>query len=227
MARFSRMKTLNTMIEIGVIPVFYTPEIETSKEIVKSLYQGGALCIEMTNRGDGAIDVFKELEKFCISSCPDVILGIGSVIDASTAAMYISYGANFVVGPAFDKDTAITCNSKKIPYSPGCGTVTEIHNAESYGVEICKIFPGKQVGGPEFVKSVKGPCPWTSIMPTGGVDPTPESLKEWFDAGVSCVGIGSNLISKEIIKNKDFKRLSGDVKKVIEIIKDIRNKKKF
>ena len=225
MARFSRIRTLSTMIEIGVIPVFYTPEIETAKEIVKSLYDGGALCIEMTNRGDGAIDVFKELEKFCISSCPDVILGIGSIIDAATAAAYISYGANFVVGPAFDKDAAIICNSRKIPYSPGCGTVTEIHTAESYGVEICKIFPGRQVGGPEFVKSVKGPCPWTSIMPTGGVDPTFESLKEWFDAGVSCVGIGSNLITKEIIKNKDFKRLSEDVKKVIGIIKDVRNKK--
>ena len=225
MARFSRMKTLNTMIEIGVIPVFYTPQIETAKEIIKSLYHGGALCIEMTNRGDGAIDVFSELEKFCISSCPDVILGVGSVIDGPTAAMYISYGANFVVGPAFDKDTAVICNSRKIPYSPGCGTLTEIHNAESYGVEICKIFPGKQVGGPEFVKSVKGPCPWTSIMPTGGVDPTHESLKDWFGAGVSCVGIGSNLITKEIIKNKDFKKLSGDVKNVIRIIKEIRNNK--
>lgn len=225
MARFSRMKTLSTMIDIGVIPVFYTPELESAKEIVRALFQGGAICIEMTNRGDGAIDVFKELEKFCISSCPEVILGIGSVIDSPTAAMYISHGANFVVGPAFDKDTAKTCNSRKVPYSPGCGTVTEIHNAETYGVEICKIFPGKQVGGPEFVKSVKGPCPWTSIMPTGGVDPTYESLKEWFGAGVSCVGIGSNLITKEIIQNKDFKKLSEDVKRVIGIIKDIRNKK--
>ena len=226
MARFSRLKTLNTMIDIGVIPVFYTPDPGIAKEIVTSLYDGGALCVEMTNRGDGAIEVFKELEKFCISNFPQVILGAGSVVDAPTASMYISYGANFIVGPCFDKDTAILCNTRKIPYSPGCGSATEIHTAESYGVEICKVFPGKQAGGPAFVKAIKGPCPWTTVMPTGGVDPTVESLTEWFSAGVGCVGIGSNLITKEIIKNRDFKKLSEDVKRVINIIKDIRKNDK-
>jgi len=226
MARFTRLETLNTMIDIGVIPVFYTPDTEVAKEIIASLYEGGALCIEMTNRGDGAIEVFKELEKFCLSNFPQVILGTGSVVDAPTAAMYISYGASFVVGPVFNKDIAILCNSRKIPYSPGCGSATEIHIAESYGVEICKVFPGKQVGGPAFVKAVKGPCPWTTIMPTGGVDPTVESLTEWFSAGVGCVGIGSNLITKDIINNRDFKKLSEDVKKVINIIKAIRKNNK-
>lgn len=225
MARFSRLRTLTTMIDVGVIPVFYIPDVEIAKGIVSALYEGGALCVEMTNRGDAAIDVFKELEKFCSGNFPEVILGVGSVVDAPTAALYITYGTNFVVGPVFDRDTAILCNSRKIPYSPGCGSATEIHMAESYGVEICKVFPGKQVGGPAFVKAVKGPCPWTSIMPTGGVDPTVESLTEWFSAGVSCVGIGSNLITKDIIKNHDFKKLSEDVKRVISIIKDIRNKK--
>lgn len=223
MARFSRLRTLTTMIDVGVIPVFYIPDVEIAKGIVSALYEGGALCVEMTNRGDAAIDVFKELEKFCSGNFPEVILGVGSVVDAPTAALYITYGTNFVVGPVFDRDTAILCNSRKIPYSPGCGSATEIHMAESYGVEICKVFPGKQVGGPEFVKAVKGPCPWTLIMPTGGVDPTVESLTEWFLAGVSCVGIGSNLITKEIIENRDFKKLTEDVKKVIRIIKDIRN----
>jgi len=225
MAKFSRLKTLTTMIDVGVIPVFYIPDVEIAKGIVSALYEGGALCVEMTNRGDAAIDVFKELEKFCSGNFPEVILGVGSVVDAPTAALYITYGTNFVVGPVFDRDTAILCNSRKIPYSPGCGSATEIHMAESYGVEICKVFPGKQVGGPAFVKAVKGPCPWTSIMPTGGVDPTVESLTEWFSAGASCVGIGSNLITGDIIKNRDFKKLSEDVKRVISIIKDIRNKK--
>ena len=224
MARFTRLQTLSSMIDIGLIPVFYTPQIDTAKNIVSALFEGGATCIEMTNRGDGAIEVFKELEKFCLEEYPNAILGIGSIVDAPTAAMYISYGANFVVGPLFDKNVAMLCNSRKIPYSPGCATATEIHIAETYGVEICKMFPGKEVGGPSFVKAVKGPTPWTSIMPTGGVEPTRESLEKWIEAGVSCVGIGSNLITKEIIKNKNFKQLSADVKNIIDMIKEIRQK---
>ncbi len=222
MARFSRLKTLTTMIEIGVIPVFYNPDVETSKNIVKACANGGAVCIEMTNRGDGAIDVFRELEKYLIENRQEVILGAGSIIDAPTAAVYISHGANFIVGPLLDEETAILCNKRKIPYSPGCGSVTEIHKAHSLGVEICKVFPAGQVGGPPFVKSVKGPCPWTSIMPTGGVSPTKESLTDWFSAGVTCVGIGSKLITKEIIKNKDYRKLTSEVRRVINLIKEIR-----
>ncbi|MGB3346482.1 MAG: bifunctional 4-hydroxy-2-oxoglutarate aldolase/2-dehydro-3-deoxy-phosphogluconate aldolase [Candidatus Humimicrobiia bacterium] len=222
MARFSRLKTLTTMIEIGVIPVFYNPDVETSKNVVKACANGGALCIEMTNRGDGAIDVFRELEKYLIENRQEVILGAGSIIDAPTAAAYISHGANFIVGPLLDEETAILCNKRKIPYSPGCGSVTEIHKAHSLGVEICKVFPAGQVGGPPFVRSVKGPCPWTSIMPTGGVSPTKESLTDWFSAGVTCVGIGSKLITKEIIKNKDYRKLTSEVRRVINLIKEIR-----
>jgi 2-dehydro-3-deoxyphosphogluconate aldolase/(4S)-4-hydroxy-2-oxoglutarate aldolase len=210
------------MEKVGLIPVFYHEDVETAKGIVDACADGGAVCVEMTNRGDGAIGVFKELEIFCKKNRPEVILGVGSIVDAPTAALYIAQGANFVVGPCLDEETAILCNKRKIPYSPGCGSVTEIHNAEALGVEICKIFPGKEMGGPGFVKSIKGPCPWTSIMPTGGVEPTKESLGEWFSAGVSCVGIGSNLITKEIIKNKDFTKLSQDVKQVIKWIKEIR-----
>lgn len=224
MARFKRLEVLNKMIEIGLVPVFYTPDIEVAKGVIQACAEGGALCIEMTNRGDHAIDVFKELEKFAAKEFPQVILGVGSVVDAPTAAMYIAYGANFVVGPVLDKETAILCNKRKIPYMPGCGSVTEIHEAEALGVEICKIFPGAEVGGPEFVSAVKGPCPWTMIMPTGGVEPTRESLKEWFDAGIVAAGIGSKLITKEILRNKDFKTLAQKVKETIEIIKEVRKK---
>lgn len=222
MARFNRLTTLNKMIEIGIVPVFYTPDVDTAKNIASALFEGGARCIEMTNRGDMAIDVFKEIEEYLIKNYPEAILGVGSIVDVPTAASYISYGANFVVGPVFDLNTALLCNSRKIPYMPGCGSATEIHMAETYGVEICKIFPGAQVGGPEFVKAVKGPCPWTSIMPTGGVNTTYESLSAWFKAGVSCVGIGSNLITKEIIKNKDYDLLIKNVKSLIEMIQNIR-----
>lgn len=222
MARFSRLKTLTSMKNVGLIPVFYSSNIEISKNIVKACAQGGAICIEMTNRGDGAIDVFKELEVFCKEELTDVILGAGSIVDAPTAAAYIGYGANFIVGPVIDKETAILCNKRKIPYSPGCGSATEIHKAHSLGVEFCKVFPGEQVGGPEFVKAVKGPCPWASIMLTGGVSPTEQSLKAWFTAGVACVGMGSNLITKEILKNKDYSKLTSEVKRVISLIKNIR-----
>ncbi len=222
MARFKRMQILNKMEEIGLVPVFYTPDVNIAKGILKACVDGGALCVEMTNRGDAAIEVFKELEKFAIAECPQAILGVGSVVDAPTAALYIAYGANFVVGPLLDQETAIVCNKRKIPYMPGCGSASEIHQAEALGVEICKVFPGKEVGGPSFVKAVKAPCPWTSLMPTGGVDTTRESLKAWFEAGISCAGIGSKLITSDIIKNRDFETLSNEVKEVIGMIKEIR-----
>lgn len=222
MARFSRLETLNSMIKIGLVPVFYTPDIEKSKKILKSCYDGGAVCIEMTNRGDHAIDIFCQLEKYSEENFPNAIFGVGSIIDAPTAAIYISHGANFIVGPTFDKETAILCNKRKIPYMPGCASATEIQKAHIFGVEICKVFPGKEVGGPSFVKAMLGPCPWTSIMPTGGVDTTKESLYDWFSSGVSCVGIGSKLITKEIIKKEDYNKLTQEVKRVIDIIREIK-----
>jgi len=222
LARFSRLKTLTTMESIGLIPVFYNSDVEISKNIVKACAEGGAICIEMTNRGDGAINIFQELEPYCKAELPDVILGAGSIVDAPTAAAFIGQGANFIVGPVIDEETAILCNKRKIPYSPGCGSATEIHKAHALGVEFCKMFPGAQVGGPAFVKAMKGPCPWTSIMPTGGVSPTEESIRDWFTAGVACVGMGSNLITKEALKNKNYAQITVDVKRVIQLIKNIR-----
>jgi 2-dehydro-3-deoxyphosphogluconate aldolase/(4S)-4-hydroxy-2-oxoglutarate aldolase len=222
MPRFSRLKVLNSMQELGLIPVFYTPQIDVAKGVVKSCAQAGALCVELTNRGDGAVDVFKELEKYACSEHPEIILGVGSVVDAPTAAMYIASGANFIVGPVLDRETAVLCNKRKVPYMPGCGSATEIHEAEALGVEICKIFPATQIGGPAFVKAVKAPCPWTSIMPTGGVNPTRESLGAWFEAGITCAAIGSKLITKEILKNKDFATLTNRIKEVLQIIKQVK-----
>lgn len=222
MPRFSRLETLIKIKEIGLIPVFYNPDVDTSIDILVGCADGGATCIEMTNRGDGAIDVFRELEGYCKKNRPDIILGVGSIVDAPTAAAYIAQGANFVVGPVLDEQTAILCNKHKVPYSPGCGSASEIQRAHELGVEFCKIFLGAQVGGPAFVEAVLGPCPWTSIMPTGGVDTTRESLYKWFSSGVACVGIGSKLITQEIIKNKDYKKLTEDVRRTIELIKEIK-----
>ncbi|ADN01405.1 bifunctional 4-hydroxy-2-oxoglutarate aldolase/2-dehydro-3-deoxy-phosphogluconate aldolase [Spirochaeta thermophila] len=220
-----RREIYRIMVEEGLIPVFFNPDPEVAKKIVDACAKGGARCIEMTNRGENAVAVFRELVAFCREHHPDLILGVGSVVDPYTAGIYIAEGAKFVVGPVFDREIALLCNSRKVPYIPGCGSATEIHEAEKYGAEICKVFPGKEVGGPGFVKSVLGPCPWTEIMPTGGVDTTEESLRAWFEAGVVAVGIGSKLITKERVKHGDFDAIAEDVKRVKALIAKIRSER--
>jgi 2-dehydro-3-deoxyphosphogluconate aldolase/(4S)-4-hydroxy-2-oxoglutarate aldolase len=222
MARYSRLKVLNTMIELGLVPVFYNPDLEIARQIVAACRAGGARVVEFTNRGDFAFQVFTALAQHVAEAEPDVILGVGSVIDAPTAALYISAGANFVVGPVLNPEVARLCNRRKVAYSPGCGSVSEISEAEELGVEIVKVFPGTQVGGPAFVKAVRGPMPWTRIMPTGGVDATQESIQAWFEAGVACVGMGSKLITKELVAAGDWDAISEKVAQVLAWIKEVR-----
>jgi 2-dehydro-3-deoxyphosphogluconate aldolase/(4S)-4-hydroxy-2-oxoglutarate aldolase len=222
MARFKRLQVLNTIVDVGLVPVFYHPDVEVAKNVAAACASGGARVVEFTNRGDFAPEVFKELSLYLAQEHPDVILGVGSVVDAPTAALYIAYGANFVVGPLLNPEIARLCNRRKIAYSPGCGGASEIAAAEELGVEIVKVFPGTSVGGPAFVRSVLGPCPWTSIMPTGGVDATEESIMAWFGAGVACVGIGSKLIRKEWVAAGDWTAITAQVRKVLGWIQTAR-----
>lgn len=222
MAGHNRLSVLTAMKQIGLVPVFYHKDAETAKSIVKACADGGAKVVEFTNRGDRAIHIFTRLAEYRDSERPDIMLGVGSICDAPTAAMYIAAGADFVVGPLLDEDTAKLCNSRKVPYCPGCGSVTEIHKAHILGVEIVKLFPGEEVVGPGFVESVRGPCPWTEIMPTGGVSPTRESLTAWFKAGIVCAGMGSKLITKEFVAAKDWSGITAKVKETIELIRQIR-----
>ena len=210
------------MRETGMVPVFYNPDPEICKEVMKACYEGGSMVFEFTNRGDFAHEVFAELGKWAVTECPGLILGAGSVADAGTAAIYIQMGACFIVSPFLNAEVAKTCNRRKVLWIPGCGTLTEISAAEELGAEIVKIFPGTAVGGPGFVKAVKGPCPWTSIMPTGGVEPDEVNLKQWFDAGVVCVGMGSALLTDKLVKNKSWGKITLEVKTTIDIIKKLR-----
>jgi len=196
------------MEELGLVPLFYNGDVEVSKKIVAALSAGGAKLIEFTNRGDRAFEVFRELIVHVEENEPDIILGVGSVLDIATAGLYINLGANFIVGSVTNPEVAKLCNRRKIVYCPGCATPTQVSEAEELGVEIVKVFPGSQIGGPGFVKAVTAPCPWSKIMPTGGVDATWENLKEWFEAGVTCVGMGSKLVSKELVAAEDWEGIT-------------------
>lgn len=209
------------MHEQGMVPLFYHANVELGKQALAACYRGGARLLEFTNRGDFAHEVFAELNKYALRELPGMMLGAGSVADAGTAALFIQLGATFIVSPSLREDVALTCNRRKILYSPGCGSLTEIGRAEELGCEIVKLFPG-DLYGPNFIKAIQGPQPWTSIMPTGGVSPTKENLTGWFGAGAVCVGMGSQLISSDILKNGDFDKLETRVREALALIKKIR-----
>ncbi|MEJ2210139.1 MAG: bifunctional 4-hydroxy-2-oxoglutarate aldolase/2-dehydro-3-deoxy-phosphogluconate aldolase [Anaerolineae bacterium] len=225
MARFDRLAVLNAIVDSGLVPVFYNRDLEVAKQVVAACAEGGARVVEFTNRGDRAWQVFTQLVEWAETAQPKLILGVGSVIDAPTAALYISSGANFVVGPVLNAKVARLCNRRKIAYMPGCGSASEISQAEELGVEIVKVFPGTQVGGPGFVKAILGPTPWTRIMPTGGVDASEESIRAWFEAGVACVGIGSRLITRQLVAARDWGGISANVAHVLAWIEQARSER--
>jgi len=221
MAQYTRLEVIQQIKESGMVPLFYHKDINVAKAVLKACYDGGARLMEFTSRGDFAFEIFNQLIKYAIEELPGMILGVGSVTDAAAASQYMLAGANFIVTPVFREDIAIVCNRRKVLWSPGCGSLTEIARAEELGCELVKLFPGSTYG-PGFVKAILGPQPWTSIMPTGGVSTEVENLKGWFDAGVTCVGMGSKLISKEILANESYSKLTQDVRKTLEIIQELK-----
>ena len=223
MAKYSRIEVFQAMKETGVVPVFYHSDIEVCKAVLKACYNGGIRVFEFVNRGDFAHELFAEMNKYTLAELPGMILGAGSIVEEGTTALYIQNGTNFIVSPLLNKQMAKVCNRRKIMWSPGCGTISEINKAQELGAELVKVFPASEVGGPSFIKAVKAPMPWTDIMPTGGVTCEKENLDKWFSAGVTCVGMGSNLFPKDIIQNKDWKALEVKVKELIETILSIKN----
>lgn len=222
MARFSKMETLAAIRSTGMVPVFYHHDAATAEAVVKACYQGGVRAFEFTNRGEFAHEVFARVSKFVASECPEMILGVGSVVDAPTAALYIQLGANFVVGPLFNPEVARVCNRRLIPYTPGCGTVSEIGAAQEAGCDLCKIFPAGCVGGPSFVKNILAPMPWSMIMATGAVEPTEENLSGWMKAGTTAVGMGSKLFPKSAIKAQDWEAIASLCRQSLAIIQKYR-----
>jgi 2-dehydro-3-deoxyphosphogluconate aldolase/(4S)-4-hydroxy-2-oxoglutarate aldolase len=223
MARFNKLQVLATMAETGMVPVFYHSDVEVTKNVLKACYEGGVRAFEFTNRGEFAHEVFGELNKFAEKECPDMILGAGSIVDAPTASLYIQLGTNFIVGPLFNPEVAKIANRRLIPYTPGCGSVSEVGFAQEMGCDLCKVFPG-DVLGPNFVKGLKAPMPWSMLMVTGGVKPEEGNLKSWFDAGVTCIGMGSNLFPKEVIAAKEWNKITKMSKNALEIINRIMEK---
>ena len=221
MAKYTKLQVMQAIAETGMVPVFYHADAEIAKQVLKACYAGGVRAFEFTNRGDFAQEVFGELVKYAVKELPGMIVGVGSVVDPATAAMYLQLGANFVVGPLFNPAIAPVCNRRLVPYCPGCGTVTEIGLAQEAGCDLCKVFPG-DVLGPGFVKGLKAPMPWSQIMVTGGVKPTRENLEGWFKAGVTCVGMGSNLFPKEVIAAGEWDKISDLCRNALDIIKSVR-----
>jgi 2-dehydro-3-deoxyphosphogluconate aldolase / (4S)-4-hydroxy-2-oxoglutarate aldolase len=222
MVRYHRLEVFNAIVDLGLVPLFYQPDLEIAKQIVIACKQGGCRVVEFTNRGDFALHTFTALTQHFAKADPEIILGIGSVVDAPTAAMYIAAGAHFVVSPILNAEVVRLCNRRKIACMPGCATASEISQAEELGMEIIKIFPGDTLGGPKFIKSVLGPCPWSRIMPSGGVDATEDNIRAWIKSGAACVGMGSNLITQELVAAGDYEAIAKKVTQVLAWIKAAR-----
>lgn len=221
MSKFDKLAVMQKIGETGMVPVFYHKDLDICKQVVKACYQGGVRAFEFTNRGDFAHEIFASLVKWAEQECPELALGIGSVVDAPTAALYLQLGANFVVGPLFNPEIAPVCNRRLVPYCPGCGTVSEIGKAQELGCDLTKLFPG-DVYGANMVKGLKAPMPWAKIMVTGGVAPEKDNLEKWFKAGVYCVGMGSKLFPKEVIAAGDWAYITHKCQECLEIIRQAR-----
>ena len=216
MAKFDKLAVLAKMKEAPVVPVFYHKDAATACAVVKACYEGGIRAFEFTNRGDFAHEVFGPLVKWAAKECPDLALGVGSIVDPATAALYMQLGACFVVGPLFNPEVARVCNRRQVPYTPGCGSISEVGFAQEAGCELCKVFPG-DVLGPKFVKGLLAPMPWSKLMVTGGVEPNADNLNAWFAAGAFCVGMGSKLFPKDRIAAADWTYISDKCREALAL----------
>lgn len=222
MASHSRIHVYNTVLAHPVMPIFHHNDLDVCKRILTACYEGGIRICEFTNRGDFVHEIYGELRKFGRANFPEMVIGAGTIMDAGTASLYIQLGADFLVAPVLHEDVARVCNRRKIGWMPGTYTLSEISRAEELGAEFVKLFPG-QATTPDFVKAIKAPMPWTNIVVTGGVEPTEVSMRSWFSAGASAVGIGSQLFPKAMIEANDWMGIAARIEEAVRIAQSLKS----
>lgn len=220
MKKFTKEEVVQRMKETGVVPLFSHHDISVSKHVLEACYKGGLTVFEYTNRQPNSYEIFTELVDFA-KDLPGFMLGIGTVMDGATTLKFIDAGAHFIISPIVKNEMGEVCSRQEVPWIPGCATLTEIVQAMDNGAAIVKIFPGS-VLGPKFISSIRPVIPKVPLMITGGVEPNEENFRSWFSAGATCVGLGSNLFSKDIMENNDYERLTKRVREILAIAKQVR-----
>lgn len=211
----------NAIINQGILPLYYNADETVTLDILRSLYKAGIRAVEYTSRGEAALSNFTKMVEIRNAEMPEMLLGIGTIKNLQQAEEYYRIGADFFISPGFVKEVAEFLLSKDLLYSPGCMTPTEIIEAENAGITFIKLFPGNALGT-GFMNAIKDVFPNLKFMPTGGVDTTKESIESWFKAGVSAVGMGSKLVSKELMAAKDYATIENETKKVLDIIQSLK-----
>lgn len=214
MAKFTKEELYDKVANVPIVPLFTHADASVAKAVLKACYEGGIRVFEYTNRSGNAKNIFCELVKYARAEMPDLAIGIGTVFNGEEAAFFIEKEADFIIQPIINEEVGKLCMQQDIAWIPGAMTVTEVYKAQQGGADIVKLFPADTLGT-SFVKALKGPLPKVRLMATGGVLPAVESLEKWFSAGVSCVGIGSQLCPKEIIETKDYARLQKNVERCV------------
>jgi len=200
------------------LPLFTCGDSATGMKVLESLHAGGMRVVEFTNRSAGAIDVFRRLVAEAAPRLPEMILGAGTIIDRLQAEAFHAAGARFIVAPNLDEEVGRFCGEQGLPWCPGTGSVTEMIRAHRLGAALIKVFPADAVGGPAFIKAVRGPCPWLRLMPSGGVTLEAANLAAWFAAGVWCVGVGSHLIDAATLEAGRFQDLTDRTRRLASLL---------
>jgi len=219
MKRFKKQIVLQTLLEDAILPIFCHADGNTAVNILKACIDGGLRAVEFVDRGKNSIEVFRKIVNYRNTHFPKMLIGAGTIYDQQSASIFLREGADFIVSPVFNKEIALACNRQKVLWIPGCGTMNEIAEAESYGAEIIKVFPAISLGA-AFIKNVLGPSPDSLLMVSGGIKSEISEINKWLKAGAACIGLGSDLFPIELTSKKNFEPITEKIKTIIQSIKD-------
>ncbi len=223
MVRLKKHQVLEALLRGKILPMFYSSDIDIAKAILIACFNGGIGGVEFVDRGENSAGVFKELIQYRNAEFPEMLVGIGTLYNKFQAQVFIDLGADFIISPIFDKGLALTCNRRKVLWIPGCTTMREMVLAESYGADLIKIFPAASLGK-SYVRDILAPSPTSCIMVSGGIKSDIGEITQWLEAGASCIGLGSDLISPDIMRNKEFELITDKIKEIAEFINMTTNK---